>query len=149
MDHATPAGAEEPAAEGTDSDQTLETTQTGALPTDNELRGARLMSARASGALTPVSHEGLNPHQQRELRNLGLLTSPMTSDAEVAHEKENMVEYALVAETEHRSDGVREHGMEVYIDYAVATGNPSLSTVRMGRSLPSRTHSRRRWNRHK
>ena len=70
MDHATPAGAEEPAAEGTDSDQTLETTQTGALPTDNELRGARLMSARASGALTPVSHEGLNPHQQRELRNL-------------------------------------------------------------------------------
>ena len=34
------------------------------------------------------------------------------------------MEYALVAETEHRSDGVQEHRMEVYLDYALATGNP-------------------------
>ena len=46
------------------------------------------MGTRASGALTPVSPEGLNPHQQRELRNLGLLTSPMAIDVEVVHEKE-------------------------------------------------------------
>ena len=87
-DHATSAGAEEPAAEGADSDETLETTQTGALPTDNELGDATRTGTHASGVLTSVSHEGLNPHQQRELRHLGLLTSPMASDAEVAHEKE-------------------------------------------------------------
>ena len=87
MDHATPAGAEEPAAERADSDQTLETTQTGALPIDNELGGATRTGTRASGAVAPVSYEGLNPHQQRELRNLGLLTSPLASNAEVAHEK--------------------------------------------------------------
>ena len=124
MDHAQSASAEEPAAEGADSDQALETTQTGPLPTDNELGGATRMGTRASGALTPVSHEGLNPHQERELRNLGLLTSPMSSNPEVSHEEENMMEYPLVAETEHRADGVQEHRMEVYLDYALATGNP-------------------------
>ena len=116
MDHAKSDGAEEPADGGADSDQTLETTQTGALPTDNELGGATRMSTRASGAVSPVSHEEQNPQQQRELRNLGLLTSPMTSDAEVAHENENMMEYALVAATEHRSDGVQERRMEVCRD---------------------------------
>ena len=124
MDHAQSAGAEEPAAESADSNHILETTQRGPLPTDNELEGATRMGTRASGALTPVSHEGLNPHQQRELRNLGLLTSPMVSDAEVAHEKESTMEYALVGETEHRSDGAQEHRMEVYLDYALDTGNP-------------------------
>ena len=48
----------------------------------------------------------------------------MASDAEVAHEKESMMEYALVAEIEHRSDGVQNHRMEVYLEYALATGNP-------------------------
>ena len=124
MDHATSAEAEEPAAEDADSDQTLETTQTGALPTDNELGGATRMGTSASGAVTPLSQEGLNLHQQRELRSLGLLTSPMASDAEEAHEKENMMEYAMVAETERRSDRVQGHRMEVYLDYPLATGNP-------------------------
>ena len=48
----------------------------------------------------------------------------MPSDAEVAHKEENMMEYALVPEAEHRSDGVQEHKMKVYLDYALATGNP-------------------------
>ena len=34
-----------------------------------------------------------------------------------------MMEYALVAENEHRSDGVQENRMEVYLDYALATEN--------------------------
>ena len=34
------------------------------------------------------------------------------------------MEYALVSEPEHRSDGVQEHRMEVYLDYALATENP-------------------------
>ena len=34
------------------------------------------------------------------------------------------MEYALVAETEHRSDGEQEHKMEVYFDYTLATGKP-------------------------
>ena len=55
---------------------------------------------------------------------MGLLTSPMVSDAEVAHEKENTMEYALVGETEHRPDGAQENRMEVYLDYALHTGNP-------------------------
>ena len=70
MDHAKSAGAEEPAAEGADSDHIFETTPTGPLPTDNELGGATRMGTRTSGAPTPVSHEVLKPHQQRELRNL-------------------------------------------------------------------------------
>ena len=34
------------------------------------------------------------------------------------------MEYALVGETEHRSDRVKEHRMEVYLDYALDIGNP-------------------------
>ena len=34
------------------------------------------------------------------------------------------MDYALVAGTEHRSCGVQEYRMEVYIDDALATGNP-------------------------
>ena len=34
------------------------------------------------------------------------------------------MEYALVGETGHRSDGAQEHRIEVYLDYAVDTGNP-------------------------
>ena len=124
MDHSTSAGEEEPAAEGAGSDETLETTQTGAWPTDHELRGETCLGTRANCALTPVSRKGLYLHQQRELRNLGLLTSPMVSDAEVAHEKENTMEYALVGETKRRSDGAQEHRMEVSLDYALDTGNP-------------------------
>ena len=48
----------------------------------------------------------------------------MASDAEVAYEKESTREYALVGDTEHRSDGAQEHRMEVYLDYALDTGNP-------------------------
>ena len=124
MDHSTSAGEEEPAAEGAGSDETLETTRTGAWPADHELGGETCLGTRANCAVTPVSRKGLCLHQQRELRNLGLLTSPMVSDAEVSHEKENTMEYALVGETEHRSDGAQEHRMEVYLDYALDTRNP-------------------------
>ena len=48
----------------------------------------------------------------------------MGSNAEVAHEKENMMECALIVETEHRPGGVQEHLMGVYLDYALATRNP-------------------------
>ena len=83
------------------------------------------MGTRASGAVTPVSHEEVNSHQQRELCSLGLLSSPMASDAEVAHhQKEYTMAYVLVAETEHRSDGAQEHKMEGYLNYALDTGNP-------------------------
>ena len=34
------------------------------------------------------------------------------------------MDHALVAETEHRSDGVQEHRMEIHLDHAVATGDP-------------------------
>ena len=34
------------------------------------------------------------------------------------------MEYVLVAETEHRSEGAQEYRMEVYLDYAQDTGNP-------------------------
>ena len=82
------------------------------------------MDTRASGAVNPVSHKGLNPHKQRELRKQALLTRPVASNAEVAHEKENAMEYALVAETEYRSEGAREYMMEVHLGYALDTGNP-------------------------
>ena len=87
MDHSTSAGGEEPAAEGAGSDETLETTRTGAWPTNHELGGATCTGTRAKCAVTPVSRKGLYLHQQRELHNLGLLTSSMVNDAEVAHEK--------------------------------------------------------------
>ena len=105
MDHLTSAGEEEPAAEDAGSDETLEPIRTGTWSTDHELEVATCMGTRANCALTPVSRKGLYLHQQRELRNLALLTSPMVSDAEVAHEKEKTMEYTLVSETEHRSDG--------------------------------------------
>ena len=35
-----------------------------------------------------------------------------------------MMKYALVAKIEHRSDGVKKHRMEVYLEYALANGNP-------------------------
>ena len=123
-DHSTSAGEEETAAEDASSDETLETTRTGTWPTDHELGGATCTGIHTNCAVTPVSRKGLYLHQQRELRNLRLLTSPMVSDAEVAHEKENTMEYALVGETEHRSDGAQKHRMEVYLDYAQDTGNP-------------------------
>ena len=124
LDHSTSAGEEEPVAEGAGSDETLEIFRTGAWPTDHELGGVTWLGTRANCAVAPVSRKGLYLHQQRKLRNLGLLTSPMASDAEVAHEKESTMEYALVGETEHRSDGAQEHRMEVYFDYALDTGNP-------------------------
>ena len=85
--HLRSGGEEEPAAEGAGSDETLETTRTGAWLTDHELGGATCMGTRANCAVNPVSRKGLYVHQQRELRNLGLLTSPMVGDAEVVHEK--------------------------------------------------------------
>ena len=121
LDHSTSAGEEEPAAEGAGSDEMLETIRTGAWPTDHKLGGATWLGTRANCAVTPVSRKGIYFHQQRELRSLGLLTNPMVSDAEVAHEKESTMEYALVGETEHRSDGAQEHRMEVYLDYALDT----------------------------
>ena len=82
MDHPRATGGEKPAAAGAGIDKILDTGHTGVLPTDQELGGATCMGTRASGAVAPISHEGLNAHQQRVLRNLGLLTSPMASDAE-------------------------------------------------------------------
>ena len=107
------------------------------------------VGAHANCASTPVSRKGLYLHQQRELPNLGLHTSPMVSDAEVAHEKENTMEYALVGETEHRPDGAQEHRMEVYLDYALDTGNPVSEHSSDGEVITIPIHSRRRWNRHK
>ena len=83
------------------------------------------MGTRANCAVTPVSRKGPYLHQQQELHNRGLLTSPIVSDAEVAHERKSTMEYALVGETAHRSDGAQEHGMNVYLDYALDTGNPA------------------------
>lgn len=71
-DGLTPTGQEGPAAEDTSatpplesagSEQTPDSNPTGALPTDHEPGGATRMSKRASGAIAPVSHEGLNSHQ--------------------------------------------------------------------------------------
>ena len=73
----------------------------------------------------------------------------MVSDAEVAHKKENKMKYALVGETEHRSDRAQEHRMEIHLEYALDTGNPISEHSSDGKSLRSRIHSRRRWNRHK
>ena len=82
------------------------------------------MRTRADGAVAPISHEGLNAQQHRELRNLGLLAIPAACDADVAHEMENRLEYALAARKEHRSDGAQEHKMEIILDYALAISNP-------------------------
>ena len=81
------------------------------------------MRTRASGAVVPMSHEGLNDHQHQELRNLGLLVNPATCDADVAHEMEHLLEYDLAAKTEHRSDGAQAHTIEIILDYALATSN--------------------------
>ena len=51
MDHPIPASEEEPAAEGDDSKNTLDTTHTGELVTDHELGGATCTDTRASGAV--------------------------------------------------------------------------------------------------
>ena len=82
------------------------------------------MRTRADGAVAPISHEGLNAQQHREVRNLGLLAIPAACDADVAHEMENRLEYALAARTEHRPDGAQEHTMEILLEYALATSNP-------------------------
>ena len=123
MDHSTSAGEEEPAAEGAGSDETLGTTRTRAWPTDHKLEGTTCRGTRANCSVFRISRKGVYLHQQRELRNLGVLTSPMVSDAEVGHEKKKTMEYALVGETEHRSDWAQEHRLEVYRDYALDTGN--------------------------
>lgn len=60
------------------------------------------MSAHTRGGIHSVLHEERDSHQQRELRHLGLLTSPKACDAEVPHKKENMAEYALAAWAGHR-----------------------------------------------
>ena len=75
---------------------------TAAWPTDHELGGATCTGARANCAVTMVSRKGLCLHQQFQMRNLGLVTTPMVSDAEVAHDKENTMVCAPVDVTEHR-----------------------------------------------
>ena len=82
------------------------------------------MTTRATGAVAPISHEGLNAHQHRELRNMGLLANPVACDADTVHEMENLLEYTLTAMTEHRSDGSQEHSVEILLEYALATSNP-------------------------
>ena len=81
------------------------------------------MESRANGPGAPISHERVNAHQQRELRKLGLLANPAACNAEVAHQMENLLEYALVARMEHRSDGAQEDKMEILLDCALATSN--------------------------
>ena len=81
------------------------------------------MGARANCAVIMVSRKGLYLHQQFQMRNLGLVTTPMVSDAEVAHDKENTMVCAPVDVTEHRRDVAQEHRMQVYLDYALHTGN--------------------------
>ena len=115
MDHSTSAGEEEPAAEGAGSDVTLETTRTGAWSTDHELEGATCLGTRANCAVNPASPKGLYLHQQRELRNLGLLTSPMVSKAEVAREKEHTMESPQMTKwketTSKEMDGLQKHAV--------------------------------------
>ena len=89
------------------------------------------MRTRADDAVAPISHEGQNAHQHRELRNLGLLANPMECHEDGAHEMEKLLEYALAVRTGHRSDGDQDHAMEVLLEYALATRNPFSSTVRM------------------
>ena len=72
-----------------------DTITTGAQPTGSEQGGATRMRTRANGAVAPISHEGLNAHRRRELRNLVLLANPVECDEDEAHEMENLVEYRL------------------------------------------------------
>ena len=48
----------------------------------------------------------------------------MECDEDAEHEMENLLEHALAARTEHRSDGAQEHTMEVLLEYVLATSNP-------------------------
>ena len=104
------------------------------------------MRTRADGAVAPISHEGLNAQQHRELRNLGLLAIPAACDADVAHEMENRLEYALAARKEHRSDGAQEHKMEIILDYALAISNPLSEHRSDGEVIAIPNTSRRRRN---
>ena len=82
-----------------------DTIATGAQPTGIEQGGATRMRTRANSAVAPISHEGLNAHQRRELRNLFILANPVECDEDAAHEMKNLLEYALPSRMEHRSDG--------------------------------------------
>ena len=53
-----------------------------------------------------------------------MLTNPEACDAELAHEMENLLKYALAARTEHRSDGAQVRKMEILLGYALPTSNP-------------------------
>ena len=82
------------------------------------------MRIRSNGAVAPISHGRVSAHQHRELRNLGLLANPAACNANVSRAMENLLEYALAARTEHRSDGAQEHKMEILLDYDVAASTP-------------------------
>ena len=58
------------------------------------------MRAKANAAVAPISHEGINAHQHRAPRNLGLLANPAACDAGF------------------------EHQMRIHLDYALGTSNP-------------------------
>ena len=58
------------------------------------------MSTCAKTAVTPVSHEGQNGQQHRELRNLVLATTPEACDAELAPDMKSLLEVALEARTD-------------------------------------------------
>ena len=82
------------------------------------------MRTRENGAVAPVSHEGLHAYQHRELRNLGMVANEAACNADAVHETENLLEYAMVARTEHRLDGAQKHKMEILLGYALASRNP-------------------------
>lgn len=85
-----PTGQEGPAAEdafatppppeGADSEQTTRTPRQVHCRQIAELE-AQHVWAHAQGVASLPSHEGLISHQRRELRNLGLITSPTACDA--------------------------------------------------------------------
>ena len=68
------------------------------------------MRTRANGAVAPVSPKELKAHQHRELRSLRLLASEAACNVDAVHEMESLLEYALAARTEHRSDGGTQYG---------------------------------------
>ena len=66
------------------------------------------MGAQANAAAAPISHKGLNAHQHREPRSLGVLATPAACDAGAEYKMEILLNYALATSkplSEHHSDG--------------------------------------------
>ena len=53
-----------------------------------------------------------------------MVANEAACSADAVHETENLLEYAMVARTEHRLDGAQKHKMEILLGYALASRNP-------------------------